>query len=103
VIALLFDIIDISDYTGAMASIIIRNLDEKTKAALRMRAARGGRSMEEEARHILRAALARRSAEPGKVGTAIAARFRALGGIELPAVVREPMPASAVRKRSLKP
>lgn len=58
VIALLFDIRDISDYTGAMASIIIRNLDEKTKAALRLRAARVGRSMEEEMRHILRAVLA---------------------------------------------
>lgn len=38
-----------------MASITIRNLDEATKQALRERAARNGRSMEEEARHLLAA------------------------------------------------
>ncbi len=37
-----------------MASITIRNLDEATKQALRERAARNGRSMEEEVRHLLR-------------------------------------------------
>ena len=37
-----------------MASITIRNLDESVKARLRIRAAQHGRSMEEEARHILR-------------------------------------------------
>lgn len=36
-----------------MASITIRNLDPRAKEALRMRAARNGRSMEEEARHLL--------------------------------------------------
>ena len=36
-----------------MASITIRNLDEATKQALRERAARNGRSMEEEARILL--------------------------------------------------
>lgn len=36
-----------------MASITIRNLDEKTKQALRERAAKNGRSMEEEARLLL--------------------------------------------------
>lgn len=38
-----------------MASITIRNLDEKAKQALRERAARNGRSMEEEARLLLSA------------------------------------------------
>jgi phosphopantothenoylcysteine decarboxylase / phosphopantothenate---cysteine ligase len=38
-----------------MASITIRNLDEATKQALRERAARNGRSMEEEARLLLAA------------------------------------------------
>ena len=41
-----------------MASITIRNLDEETKRRLRIRAARHERSMEEEARNILRSALA---------------------------------------------
>ena len=39
-----------------MASITVRNLDEDTKQALRERAARNGRSMEEEARILLSAA-----------------------------------------------
>ena len=39
-----------------MPSITIRNLDEKTKQALRERAAKNGRSMEEEARLLLREA-----------------------------------------------
>ena len=39
-----------------MASITIRNLDDDIKQRLRLRAAMHGRSMEEEARDILRAA-----------------------------------------------
>ena len=46
-----------------MASITIRNLDDYVKAKLRVRAARHGRSMEEEAREILRAALNQRRSE----------------------------------------
>lgn len=45
-----------------MASITIRNLDEKAKQALRERAARNGRSMEEEARLLLSATEAPQSA-----------------------------------------
>jgi len=37
-----------------MASITIRNLDDDVKHRLRVRAAEHGRSMEEEARDILR-------------------------------------------------
>jgi plasmid stability protein len=37
-----------------MASITIRNLDDDIKQRLRVRAAEHGRSMEEEAREILR-------------------------------------------------
>lgn len=37
-----------------MASITIRNLDDRTKQLLREQAARNGRSMEEEVRHMLR-------------------------------------------------
>jgi plasmid stability protein len=40
-----------------MASITIRNLDHTVRAQLRVRAAQHGRSMEEEARQILRKAL----------------------------------------------
>jgi len=48
-----------------MASITIRNLDEQTKSRLRVRAAHHKRSMEEEARHILRASLAEDRTIPG--------------------------------------
>ena len=40
-----------------MASITIRNLDDDVKRRLRVRAAGNGRSMEEEARLILREAV----------------------------------------------
>jgi len=41
----------------SLANLTIRNLDEATKQALRIRAALSGVSMEEEARRILKAAL----------------------------------------------
>ena len=44
-----------------MASITIRNLDDDTKQRLRVRAAVNGRSMEEEAREILRRVMGERA------------------------------------------
>ena len=41
-----------------MASLLIRQIDDNLKRQLRLRAAETGRSMEEEVRRILRAALA---------------------------------------------
>ena len=49
-----------------MASITIRNLDDTLKSRLRIQAATHGRSMEDEARDILRSALSR---EPARHGT----------------------------------
>jgi len=40
-----------------MASMTIRDIDDSLKARLRLRAAKHGRTMEDEARDILRAAL----------------------------------------------
>ena len=74
-----------------MASITIRNLDEQTKARLRMRAAHRKRSMEDETRNILRAAFAEAAATPRNLADAIRRRFRPLGGVELRLPVREPM------------
>ncbi|HEX4505206.1 MAG TPA: plasmid stabilization protein [Alphaproteobacteria bacterium] len=74
-----------------MASIIIRNLDEPLKAKLRVQAAVHGRSMEDEARDILRAALNRQSGPPANLAAAIRARFAPLGGLELPEVPRDSM------------
>ncbi|CAN5236192.1 plasmid stabilization protein [soil metagenome] len=77
-----------------MASITIRNLDDQTKNRLRIRAAHRRRSMEDEARNILREALARDTAAPGNLARAITARFKPLGGVdlELPSreLIREP-------------
>ena len=66
-----------------MASITIRNLDDDVKRRLRVRAAEHGRSMEEEARDILRQVVGQPSA-PRNLGQAIHARFVAVGGIDLP-------------------
>ncbi len=75
-----------------MASITIRNLDEHLKSQLRVRAAQHGRSMEEEARDILRTALAIEQTTPQKnLAKAIHQRFAALGGVDLPAITRDPM------------
>jgi plasmid stability protein len=76
---------------NALASITIRNLDEETKARLHVRAAHHRRSMEEEARNILRAALADDAAPPRDLAAAIRRRFRPLGGVELSLPVREPI------------
>ena len=74
-----------------MASIIIRNLEEGVKTRLRVRAARNGRSMEEEARVILRRAVGRRPAPKEGLGTALQELFEPLGGVELDIPVRDPM------------
>lgn len=74
-----------------MASITIRNLDEPLKARLRVQAATHGRSMEDEARDILRTALNHEPVPPANLAAAIRARFAPLGGVDLPEVPREPM------------
>lgn len=73
-----------------MASITIRNLDDDVKRRLRIRAAGHGRSMEEEAREILREVVGeeRRSQN---LAAAIRARVAPLGGVDLDLPPREPM------------
>ncbi len=75
-----------------MATMTIRNLDDDLKTLLRLRAARHGQSMEEEARSILRAALAGRvEDDSGAVlYAAIRARVEPLGGVELELPPRGP-------------
>src|SRR5580698_8804295 len=48
----------LADKDYPMASLTVRQLDEKLKTLLRLRAARHGRSMEDEVRVILRQAAA---------------------------------------------
>lgn len=71
-----------------MASITIRNLDEALKAKLRIRAARLGRSMEEEVRVILKSVLAEENRSQN-LGMTIHQRFAPLGGFDLPPIARE--------------
>ena len=72
-----------------MASITIRNLDEEVKTRLRVRAAENHRSMEEEARLILRDAVGPTKPHRNLV-SAIRARIAPLGGVDLALPPREP-------------
>lgn len=78
-------------YEQGMASLTIRKLDDPLKARLRVQAASHGRSMEAEARDILRAALQRAPAEPGSLYEAIRARVAESGGFDLELPPRELM------------
>ncbi len=76
-----------------MASITVRNLDERLKQRLLVRAAENGRSMEQEVREILKEAL---GPEPkpmtGKEWyDSIRALVEPLGGVELEIPPRTPM------------
>ena len=62
-----------------MAQILVRNLEMPLKGRLQRRARRNGRSMEEEAREILRNALREEAAPAVGFGTATAALFRDCG------------------------
>lgn len=87
-----------------MATITVRDLDESTRAKLRIRAARNGRSMEAEVRQILNAAVADRpldAATSSEVGfaTRVHRLFADIGGaddLEMPdrAISRDPVDLS---------
>jgi plasmid stability protein len=65
-----------------VSAVSIRNLDDRVKERLRIRAARHGRSMEAEIRAILTDAVS----EPGEdtgLFHALLDRFGELGGVEL--------------------
>jgi plasmid stability protein len=62
-----------------MAQLVVRNLEEGVKERLRRRARRNGRSMEEEAREILRNAANEPATPSVGLGTQIAALFKGKG------------------------
>jgi plasmid stability protein len=79
-----------------MASITIRKLPESTKHKLRIRAAQNGRSMEQEAREILRTELNKSPELEGpKTGAdlvkSIREIFEPLGGVDLEIPPRGPI------------
>lgn len=72
-----------------MASILIRDLDEAVKARLRLRAARNGRSMEEEARQILKTGLATEAGGQLNLAESIRRHIEPIGGVQLTLPRRE--------------
>ena len=76
-----------------MAAIVIRNLSSATHRALKARAAQHGRSTEAEARAILDQAV--RPEERVKLGSALAAFGRSVGGLDLD-ISRDPTPAMPI-------
>ena len=75
-----------------MSSITIRNLDDKLKASLRLRAARHGLSMDQEVRNILQNTLAEDIAPSNGLEFAlrIHQRFKGLAVDDLPVLDRVP-------------
>ncbi|MDQ6785105.1 MAG: Arc family DNA-binding protein [Actinomycetota bacterium] len=78
-----------------MATLTVRGLDEETRARLRMRAARHGRSMEAEVRAILHDVLLP-PPQAGGLGTRMHARFATAGGVELDLPARTEGPRAVV-------
>jgi plasmid stability protein len=76
-----------------MAAIVVRKLSPETHRALQLRAARNGRSTEAEARMILDEAV--RPRERAKLGSALAAFGRSVGGLDLD-IARDPTPAEPI-------
>lgn len=72
-----------------MVSMTIRNLEDPLKTRLRIRAARHGRSMEDEARQILLTALTEERQPVTDLGEAIHQRFARLGGVDVAETKRE--------------
>ena len=65
-----------------MAAISIRDLDDRVRERLRIRAAANGRSMEAEARAILTEAVSEMGESRGLLA-ALVDGMRAVGGVEL--------------------
>jgi len=74
-----------------MASITIRKLDDATKSRLRMRAASHGRSMEEEAREILKQAVTGTPPNSLNLAQSIRRYIDPIGGVELAIPSRQPV------------
>lgn len=78
----------------AMSAVSIRNLDDRVKQRLRVRAARHGRSMEAEMRAILTAAVSEPDDDAGLLQTLLS-RFGELGGVDLDIPKRTTPPRAA--------
>lgn len=79
-----------------MASITIRRLPENTKRRLRIRAARNGHSMEQEARELIETGLSTPESTTN-IGEKIRKIFAPFGGVNLKIPPREPIPESKIK------
>ena len=86
-------IADVIQREEQMSAIVIRNLSPETHRALQARAARHGRSTEAEVRAILDEAV--RPKERVKLGSALAAFGRSVGGLNLD-ISRDPTPMTPI-------
>jgi plasmid stability protein len=77
-----------------MATMTIRHIDDQLKARLPVHAAMHGRSMEDEARNILRTALFSEPASGKSLVDAMRARIEPPGAVDLELPAREPMRAA---------
>jgi len=74
-----------------MTSLTVRNLDQATKAGLRLRAAHHGWSVAQEVRNILQqAVVVEKATAPGSFAERIRRRFQGLDVPELPIAPRQP-------------
>lgn len=62
-----------------MSQFVVRNLEKEVKVRLQRRARKHGRSMEEEAREILRSAVHRDDDPAGGLGSEISSLFARTG------------------------
>ena len=81
------------------SSLLIRDLGAETKAKLRMRAARMGHSMAQEAREILRQSLEDESPEEMHLVDRMRLCLKRSGGGDIPVIPRELAPEPLVLKR----
>jgi antitoxin FitA len=66
-----------------VASITIRNIDDRVKQALRVQAAEKGLSMEEGLRQLLETVATNQSSKPLNLAEEFTQRFDPLGGVSL--------------------
>ncbi len=77
---------------GSIATLTIRNVESRTKEALRVQAARNGRSMEAELRAILRVNVQAGPQAEIDLFSAIRRHVEPFGGFEIPQTPDIPCP-----------
>jgi plasmid stability protein len=74
-----------------MTNLILHDLDENLKVSLEKQAKKHGRSLEEEAKEILRTVLVKSSKNPSNLAFLIRKRFTPLGDFDIPNIPRDPL------------